>query len=89
MMAVSINDDGNAVVVWEKLTHDLKSIWVNRYLDGHGWTGEIPLENNETRNARFPKIGADAAGHFFAVWQQEDDFYSIHASQFDPLVVEH
>jgi len=71
---VSIDDAGNAMVVWEQVSADglfVRSIWVNYYVADSGWGTPESLEA-DAGSAFGPQIVLNAAGNGLAVWAQSD-----------------
>jgi hypothetical protein len=71
--AVAMDENGNAIAVWEKLDRDreLSSIWSQRQTSGADWVEQQPVEINDDGNAFEPQIGVDQAGNAVAVWKQQ------------------
>jgi len=82
---ISVDQEGNAIAVWQH--HDgLKyNIWMNRYsVIENGWGDGERIESQNEYDARYPKIAMSSQGKSMAVWEQYDgDEYSIRAKIFE------
>lgn len=63
---VAMNQEGNAVAVWESNTH----VYVNRYISGTGYAGPELVENSLVWSAYMPEVAMNNDGHIVVVWQQ-------------------
>jgi hypothetical protein len=79
---VAIDDDGNAVVVWQQEAANRLDIWANHYVPDTGWAALGERLGTEEGNARRPQVAMDADGNAVAVWYQSDgmrnDIWSNH-----------
>jgi hypothetical protein len=69
---ISMDTNGNALVVWQQSDGTRQNIWVNRYLAGTGWGTAELIETNNSGSATAPQIAFDAGGNALAVWEQYD-----------------
>lgn len=79
---IAIDDDGNALAIWEQADGEKMSIMANYYTFGVGWGIPEYIESDNVGNAHDPKIDFDGAGNAIAVWHQLDPVYSIYANRF-------
>lgn len=68
---LAVDADGNAMAVWMQFDGTRNNIRARRYVSGSGWAAPASVEFG-AGNARFPQIGADAAGNAILVWEQTD-----------------
>lgn len=67
------DDSGNAIAVWEQQDGTRYDSWACRYnAASHAWEAPVKLENDDSGDARYPRIAIDASGSAIAVWQQHD-----------------
>lgn len=68
---VGVDDQGNAIVVWEQFDGSVYDVWSNRYASGEGW-GVTPsrVEDFDAGDATDPDIGVAGSGNAVAVWAQ-------------------
>jgi hypothetical protein len=69
---VAIDNDGNAVTVWQQSDATRTNIWANRYAAGSGWGGAALIETDDAGDAANPMVAIDNDGNAVAVWQQSD-----------------
>ena len=72
---ITMDGSGNAIVVWTLDDGICQNVWSNRYVVGAGWETAIMIETNDSGDAIYPKIAADASGNAIAVWSQYDAVY--------------
>lgn len=71
-LQIAVDEDGNAVAVWQQFDGSRDNIWANRYSPAGGWgSGEL-IETDNAGGASEPQIEVDAAGNAIAVWYQYD-----------------
>ena len=70
---VAMDEDGNAIAVWQQSDDTDNSIWSNRYVVGDGWGTATVIEDDNSVEAVNPQVAVDSAGNAIAVWQQSDD----------------
>jgi hypothetical protein len=71
---VAIDDDGNAMVVWEGVDDEGRSsIWSRRLTPDGGREALLDVETDDRGDARSPQVAADAEGNAIAVWKQQTD----------------
>lgn len=81
---VSIDNAGNALVVWEHYDGTRYNIMANRYPAGGSWATAALIETDNLGHAYNPQIAMDASGNALAVWYQHDGTrYNIWANRFD------
>jgi hypothetical protein len=79
---VAIDDNGNAIAVWEQYDGVANSIFANRYVNGVGWGSALALEAG-AGPARTPQVIMEANGTAFAVWAQSDGTtWSIYTNRY-------
>lgn len=79
---VSVNANGNAMVVWQHSNGVLTNIWANRYVVGVGW-GKAEIIETNTGDADLPDVSLDASGNAMAIWPQFDGTrYNIWANRY-------
>jgi len=66
---VAVDDDGNAVVVFEQPDDGIWSIRANRYLAGDGWGIAETLEDSRLGTDE-PRVVMDHQGNAITVWEQ-------------------
>jgi len=87
--AVSLDADGNYVVVWSSLTQDGDGwgVYARRFDDtGTAITGEILVAQTSTDDQQWARVASDSAGNFVVVWasaNQDTTTNSIYARRFD------
>jgi hypothetical protein len=67
----SMDPQGRAVVVWEQAAGVRFNILASRF-DGLDWAAPVKIESDDAGDAFDVRIGMDASGHAFAVWEQDD-----------------
>lgn len=68
---VAIDDQGNAIAVWDHLDANVKSVRFNRYEAGTGWRsdeGYLPLASNTQIQQSEPRIAMTGDGRTTVVW---------------------
>jgi len=79
---VSIDDNGNAIFVWEQFDGTANSIYANRYVNGTGVGAAIAIEA-AAGPAGSAQVAAMPNGNAFAVWSQSDGTsYKIYANRY-------
>jgi hypothetical protein len=71
-LQVAVDQNGNAVAVWEQSDGTRDSIWANRYTVGLGWGMAELIETEDLGDAERPQIAVDPDGNAIAVWYQDD-----------------
>ncbi|HIH00700.1 TPA: hypothetical protein HA259_01210, partial [Thermoplasmata archaeon] len=71
--SISVDDAGNAVVVWIQFDGYRYSVYANQYGEGVGW-GDPELIEEFTGQAEQPWVAAGGAGTSIAIWLQHDGF---------------
>lgn len=69
---IAIDNNGNALAVWQQSDGTRFNIWSNRYTVGSGWGLAELIETDNSGHARRPQIAIDAAGNALAIWEQYD-----------------
>jgi len=64
---VAVDENGNAVVVWQQSDGTRDSVWAKRYFGGTWGTAEL-IEANDARFDYDPRIAAYGNGNAVAVW---------------------
>jgi uncharacterized protein YbdZ (MbtH family) len=70
---VAMDDNGNAIAVWERFDGVRSSIWSKRQTPTGEWVELQNVETDDSGNAFVPQVVADADGNAVAVWQQQTD----------------
>jgi len=70
---VAMDTNGNAIAVWERFDGDRSSIFSKRQTPTGEWVELQDVETDDSGNAFFPQVAADAEGNAIAVWQQQTD----------------
>ena len=69
---IAIDNDGNAIAVWNQWNGTRKNIWTNRYASGSGWGTAELIETDDAGDASGPQIAIDTDGNAITVWYQSD-----------------
>jgi len=67
---VGIDEDGNAIAIWQQFDGSYTSIYSNHFGVLFGWGTAQLTETNDNGDASFPQISIDGSGNAIAVWQQ-------------------
>jgi hypothetical protein len=70
---VAMDDNGNAIAVWERSDGARSSVWSKRQTPTGEWLELQNVETDDSGNAFLPQVAADAEGNAIAVWQQQTD----------------
>lgn len=82
---VAVDANGNATVVWWQYDGVRDNIWSNRHTLSGGWGTALLIENNDTGEARSPKVAVDPDGNATAAWHQTNGTrYSIWSNRYTP-----
>jgi hypothetical protein len=82
---VALDDNGNALAVWDQSEGAAASIWSNGYTPASGW-GTADVRETTPGDAYSPHVAFDGSGNALVVWQQSDGTrYNIWSSRFTPL----
>jgi hypothetical protein len=79
---IDIDDDGNAMAIWEQADGVKMSIMASYYTFGDGWGTPVYIEDNNQGNAHSPKFSFDGAGNAIAVWRVADGLCTQGAQTF-------
>ena len=80
---IAIDDNGNALAVWQQFDGTRYNIWANRF-DGSSWGSATLIETDNAGSATIPQIAIDDNGNALAVWSQYDGTrYNIWANRFE------
>jgi hypothetical protein len=84
---ISLDSQGNALVVWAHCEGECCSVWVNHYASGlgaetdavvhSGWGGAVRLQADLAGNDSLPQVTFDPHGNALAVWQHKDEANNI------------
>jgi hypothetical protein len=67
-MDVAADDYGNAIAVWlEDISQDEMTIFANRFVNGTGWSGQVPISEPYSYLID-PNIEMDGHGNAWVVW---------------------
>ncbi|CAK8715411.1 hypothetical protein GCAAIG_04810 [Candidatus Electronema halotolerans] len=81
---IAVDEDGNAVAVWQQSDGTHTQIWANRYAVGSGWGAAQSIETENSDDADGPRLVMSATGKAVAIWRQFDGTqYSIWANRFE------
>lgn len=69
---LAIDDDGNAMAIWEQADGEYMSIMTSYYTFGGGWDTPEYIEENNLGHAHSPELAFDGAGNAIAVWYASD-----------------
>jgi hypothetical protein len=69
---VAVDEDGNALAIWQQGNDTSDDIWANRYTASGGWGTAVRVESNATEFAASPRLAMSANGNASATWQQYD-----------------
>jgi len=67
---VGVDDQGNAIVVWEQFDGSVFDVWSNRYASGAWGAAPSRVEDFDAGHATDPDIGVAGSGNAVAVWAQ-------------------
>jgi hypothetical protein len=82
---VAMDDNGNAVAVWEQFDGTRFNVWGNVYSPDTGWSTAERVEYNTTGASEYyvPQVAMDNNGNATVVWRQFDgDTVSIWANRY-------
>jgi len=68
----AFDDDGSALLVWERFDGARYDIWVNRYARAGGWETAGPIEHDDAGNARSPNLAVAPDGKAMVTSGQSD-----------------
>ena len=69
---LTVDEAGNAIVVWTQGDGTSDNLWTNRYDVSTGWQGETLLENLDA-DARYPSVSMNSSGTAIVMWSIFDD----------------
>ncbi len=69
---VVVDEQSNALAVWEYNEPTGTSIWANHYTRVGLWEEPVPIDTGNG-GATDPQVAADAAGNGFAVWREDQN----------------
>ncbi|MEK7747941.1 MAG: M12 family metallo-peptidase [Nitrospirota bacterium] len=67
---ITVDSEGNAVVVWRQSNRGVAHIWANSYVTNTGWQVPIRIDTKNAGNANLPQVSMNLTGNAVAVWQQ-------------------
>ncbi|MDH3201043.1 MAG: Ig-like domain-containing protein [Myxococcales bacterium] len=67
--AVGMDDDGNAIAVWDP---PAGLLWANHYTPGSDWGGAVPIKSDGTTSADGFRLDVGANGDAFVIWVQDN-----------------
>lgn len=83
---LSMDGEGNALVVWQQSDGTDISIWSNRYTHGGNWAGAALIETTGGSDATRADVVLMREGHAVATWLQSDGVnQSLWANVYKPL----
>jgi hypothetical protein len=71
--ALSINDHGDAMVVWPQSNGTGWNLWARRFVPGIGWNTAISINSNESGDVWYPRVATDLGGNAIVVWAQPNN----------------
>ncbi|MCF6281589.1 MAG: Ig-like domain-containing protein [Candidatus Polarisedimenticolaceae bacterium] len=81
---ISMDNAGNALVVWNQHDGTRYNIMANRYSAGGSWAVATVIDTEELGHAEYPQIAMDASGNALVVWSQHDSIRTnIWANRFN------
>ena len=81
---IAVDEDGNAVAVWQQSDGTHTQIWANHYAVSSGWGTARSIETENSDNADCQQVVMSATGKAVAIWRQFDGTqYSIWANRFE------
>lgn len=81
---IAVDNDGNALAVWQQHDGTRYNIWANYYDADKGWGTATLIETNNSGDATLPQVAFDTNGNAFCVWEQFDGtYYDIWVNRFD------
>lgn len=69
---IAIDNNGNALAVWNQYDGIRHNIISNRYVSGVGWGSATVIESENAGHALSPQIAIDTSGNAIAGWFQND-----------------
>ncbi len=85
--SVSMDEAGNAHVVWAQHDGSVFNVWTTRYVAGAGWVSPWLLEEVNTGDALSPRVSVSSHGNAIVVWRQSDGVrFNIWSRQYVPGV---
>jgi hypothetical protein len=69
---IDLDDNGNAVAVWQQYDGTINNIWANHYIAGVDWGSAELIETENAGSATNPQVQVDEVGNALAVWVQFD-----------------
>jgi len=83
--SMAIDDDGNALVVWQQSDGVRTNIHASHYASGSGWGDAMLLESDNAGDASNSQVAFDGNGSAVAVWHQSDGIRTnIVANRYTP-----
>lgn len=68
---IVIDNNGNALAVWQHFGDAYYEIWANRF-DGTSWGNATVMQINNIAGSYSPQVAVDSNGNGLAVWKQSD-----------------
>ena len=68
---IAVDEDGNAIAVWQQHDGVRHNIRANHYSPGAGWGTALPVETDE-ENHQNPQIAVNKCGDALAVWRHHN-----------------
>ncbi len=88
---IATDENRTAHAVWSQSDVDFDNIYASRYAPGSGWDAMPSLiepaneDPQQDGDATAPRIGVNAAGNAFVVWNQtSEDWLSVWSNRVDP-----
>ena len=67
-----MDEEGNAIVVWNQPSGPTPNIWANRYSAGEGWGTAQMIESDGEGTSRGPQVAVTPKGDALVVWRKNN-----------------
>jgi len=67
---LGVDDQGNALAIWQQQAGMRFDMYSSRYVPGSGWSKPEPIEHADAGSAVSPRIAVEPGGNAVAVWMQ-------------------
>jgi hypothetical protein len=69
---IDMDENGNALVVYNQYDGSFWNLWANRYVFGQGWGQSVLIETYNTGNAEWHWLAVNGKGTGFVTWRMYD-----------------
>jgi|GEM_PF-1204298 len=69
---IGMDEEGNAIVVWNQPSGPTPNIWANRYSAGEGWGTAQMIESDGEGTSRGPQVAVTPKGDALVVWRKNN-----------------